>query len=56
MESSKLSDLQCPLCKLYFNLKNREPINLKCCDEIACRECIESLMIKSENKELVVKG
>jgi hypothetical protein len=56
METAKTSDLQCPLCKLYFNLKNREPIILKCCEETACRECIESLMIKSENKEVVVKG
>ena len=56
MESTNLSDLQCTLCKHFFNLKNREPIFLKCCDETACRECVESLMVKSENKELVIKG
>jgi hypothetical protein len=27
-----------------------------CCQETACRECIETLMMKSENKELVIKG
>ena len=56
METAKISDLQCPICKLYFNLKNREPINLKCCDETACRECVETQMIKSDSKELVIKG
>ena len=56
METAKVSDLSCHLCKHFFNLKNREPISLKCCEEIACRQCVESLMIKSENKELVIKG
>ncbi len=56
MESFKSSILKCPLCKIFFNLKNREPIILKCCDETACRECVEKLMIKSESKELVNKG
>jgi hypothetical protein len=56
MEATNTSDLQCTLCKHFFNLKNREPINLKCCDETACRECVESKMIKTENKEFVIKG
>ena len=56
MESAQSSVLKCSLCKYFFNLKNREPINLVCCHEIACRECVETLMIKSESKELVVKG
>jgi hypothetical protein len=56
MSSIKTSVFKCSLCKLLFNLKNREPINLKCCDEIACRECVENLMIKSQSKKLVIKG
>jgi hypothetical protein len=56
MESVKSSMLHCVLCKLSFNLKVREPVNLICCGEIACRECVETLMIKSESKELVIKG
>ena len=56
MESVKASFLSCSLCKLSFNLKNREPINLICCNEIACRECVESLKMKSDSKELVIKG
>jgi hypothetical protein len=47
MSSAKTSFLKCSLCKLSFNLKKREPIFLKCCDETACRECVETLMIKS---------
>ncbi len=50
------SFLKCSLCNLSFNLKNKEPINLKCCDEIACRECVETLMMKSEDKKFVIKG
>ena len=53
---SKASNIYCPLCKLFFNIKEREPINLKCCDEIACRQCVETFMIKSQSKELVIKG
>jgi hypothetical protein len=56
MESAKASLLKCSLCKLPFNLKNREPINLECCDETACRECVETLMIKSQNKNPIIKG
>jgi len=56
METAKISDLQCPICNHFFNLKNREPINLICCNEVACRECVETQMIKSESKELVIKG
>jgi hypothetical protein len=56
MSSVKTSFLKCSLCKLSFNLKNREPIILKCCDETACRECVETLMIKTESKKLVIKG
>ncbi len=56
MESFKSSFLRCLLCKLSFNLKNKEPISLICCLETAYRECVETLMIKSENKELVIKG
>ena len=56
MEYVRSSILKCSLCKLSFNLKNREPINLMCCSEIACRECVETLMIKSQSKNLVIKG
>ncbi len=56
MEVTKTSFLKCSLCKLSFNLKKREPIILKCCDETACRECVETLMIKSQSKQLVIKG
>jgi hypothetical protein len=56
MEASNTSDLQCTVCKHFYNLKKREPILLKCCDETACRECVEQNMIKSESKELVIKG
>ena len=56
MEESKNSELKCSVCKHLFNLKNREPINLKCCDETACRECVETRMMKSESKGLVIKG
>ena len=56
MEPSKNSNFQCSLCKHLYNLKNREPISMRCCEETACRECVENIMIKSENKELVVKG
>jgi hypothetical protein len=56
MESVKTSFLKCSLCKLPFNLKNREPINLMCCSEIACRGCVETLMIKNQSKKLVIKG
>ena len=56
METAKISDLQCPICKHYFNLKNREPIYLICCNQTACRECVETIMMKSESKEHVIKG
>ena len=56
MESVRSSFLKCSLCKLSFNLKKREPIYLICCSETACRECVEILMIKSQIKNLVVKG
>ncbi len=52
----KASNLKCTLCKMSFNLKNREPINLICCNETACRKCVETVMMKSESKELVIKG
>ena len=55
MASFHSSVFKCSLCKLSFNLKNREPIYLKCCDETACRECVETLMIKSLSKDLVIK-
>ena len=56
MEPNNTSDLQCTLCNHFYNLKNREPIILICCQETACRECVENQMIKSENKEFVIKG
>ena len=56
MDSDKSAILKCSLCKQYFNLKNREPIIMMCCQETACRECAVTLMIKSENKEVVIKG
>ncbi len=42
-------------CKLFFNLKNREPINLKCCDETASLDRVETRMMKSQSKEPVIK-
>ena len=48
--------LKCALCNHPFNLSSREPINLICCDQIACRMCVQSTMIKSEDKNLIVKG
>lgn len=56
MEVSKTSNLQCSLCTNFFNLKNREPIILMCCQETACRNCVETDMIKSQSKEYVIKG
>ena len=56
MASFQYSVFKCQLCKLSFNLKNREPINLMCCGEVACRECVETYMIKSQSKQLVIKG
>lgn len=56
MEASKNSDLRCPLCKHLFDFNQREPIILKCCDETACKECVVTIMIKSESKEIVIKG
>ncbi len=56
MESFKYPILKCSLCNQFFNLKNREPIILICCQETYCRQCVETLMIKSESKELVIKG
>ena len=56
MEESKDSELKCSVCKNLFNLNKREPILLKCCDETAFRECIENSMMKSQSKELVIKG
>ncbi len=56
MEHTRGSFLKCSLCKLTFNLKNREPINLICCGETGCRECVETLMIKTQSKQLVIKG
>jgi hypothetical protein len=29
---------------------------MMCCGETACRECVETLMMKSESKEHVIKG
>ncbi len=56
MEFVKSSNLQCSVCNNFFNLKNREPIILMCCQETACRECVETLMMKSQSKELAIKG
>ncbi len=57
MESSKQqSYLSCSICKFPFNLKKREPIFLMCCHETACRDCVESKMIKTDRKEIVIKG
>ena len=53
MESLPTSNLMCKLCKLPYNLKNREPIILYCCRKTACRNCVEKEMIKSEDKEIV---
>ena len=49
-------NLSCNLCKKLFNLNSREPINLICCNEVACRDCVESKIIKTKNKEVVIKG
>ena len=48
MEETKSStELKCSICHHQFNLKEREPILLKCCDETACRECVEAKMMKT---------
>ena len=56
MEELKTPDLKCAICKHLFNLKKREPINLNCCGETACRDCVETVMMKSESKEFVIRG
>jgi hypothetical protein len=53
---SGANNLVCSVCKLVFNLKNREPIVLFCCSKTACRECVEKKMIKGDKKDVVVKG
>ena len=47
MDDSVVSEYKCSVCKNFFNLKDKEPILLKCCDETACRECVENKMMKS---------
>ena len=56
MEELKNPELKCGICKHHFNLKNREPINLNCCGETACRDCVETRMMKSKSKEFVIRG
>ena len=56
MEELKNSELKCSICKQLFNLKIREPIILNCCGETACRNCVETQMMKSESKEFVIRG
>ncbi len=54
MENSvTASNLICTCCNILFNLKTREPIILMCCQETACRSCVEKNMIKSESKDVV---
>jgi hypothetical protein len=48
--------LTCALCKQLFNLTNREPIYLLCCGDVACKDCVKKVMIKSDDKEVVRKG
>ena len=38
------SMLMCGPCGRRYNLKEREPIFLDCCDETSCRECVYDRM------------
>jgi hypothetical protein len=40
--------LNCFDCKHRFNLSTREPIMMICCGETACRECVNTKMIKNK--------
>ncbi len=51
-----LSLLQCKLCNQSFNCKSRAPINIMCCGDLACRECVETLMNKGTEPGISVKG
>jgi hypothetical protein len=50
------SSLRCPLegCKAYYDLKDRLPISLLCCDNTACLKCVKD-MIVGEIKEEIEK-
>ncbi len=57
MQSSvTASNLICTQCNILFNLTKREPILLMCCQQTACRSCVENNMIKGQNKTIVVKS
>ena len=49
-------NLACILCNNLFNLTTHEPIYLSCCEEVACRHCVQHKMIKADDKTVVVKG
>ena len=48
--------LICTLCNHPFNLTTHEPIYLICCEEVACRHCVQQTMIKADDKTVIVKG
>ena len=44
MEERKQSKFLCPVCKLLFNKKAREPIFMLCCNKTACKTCVLTKM------------
>ena len=49
-------NLTCALCNNQFNSTTHEPIYLNCCEEVACRQCVQQTMIKADDKTVIVKG
>ena len=47
---------QCKLCKKNFNSKTRQPINIMCCGNLACLDCVQTLMNKSTERRMSIKG
>lgn len=44
----------CQLCNLSFNQGNKEAINFDCCQYIACRECVETRMMKNQTNNFTI--
>ncbi len=47
---------QCKICNESFNCKSRAPINIVCCGDLACRECVETLMNKVTEPGISARG
>jgi hypothetical protein len=45
-EKVPISWTSCKICKRSFNCKSRVPINIICCGNIACLDCVETKMVK----------